>query len=427
VPLRSVAGFGYGGGSVTPTAPSAFAVTDTPVANFADQRGYRLSAIDLVRGLVVVIMAIDHVRDFTMVGTEQDPMANPNITIALFLTRWITHFCAPVFVLLAGTSAGLMTGRRSRHALAQFLVIRGVWLILIEVLVLSNLATFSPSGIPEMGGSILVAMQVIWAIAASMLALSALQYLGRRACLLVGIIIVAGHNLLDPFWPANALFEQRPLWIALHAQMSFHAGPFQFLFIYPVLAWIGVMLVGFGASEMFELPAPRRNAVLLRTGAALTAAFVLLRAADMYGDPNPWQLQPDGATATVIDFLNTTKYPPSLLFLLMTLGPAVVLCALADRWTGVVKNALVTFGRVPFAFYVPHFLLIHLIAVLVGVAQGFNARQFFTVFFFFPKGYGVGLPGVYALWAVVVVILYPLCRWVASVKARRRDWWLSYV
>ena len=243
----------------------------------------------------------------------------------------------------------------------------------------------------------------------------------------MGIAIVVGHNLLDPFWFANALFEERPLWVALHAQMSFHAGPFQFAFIYPVLAWIGVMLVGFGASELFELPAARRNAVLLRAGLALTAAFVLLRAMDVYGDPNPWQLQPGGTTATVIDFLNTTKYPPSLLFLLMTLGPAAVLCALADRWTGIVKSALVTFGRVPFAFYVPHFLLIHVMAVLLGIAQGFDARQFFTIFFFFPKGYGVGLPGVYALWAVVVIVLYPFCRWVAAVKARRRDWWLSYV
>jgi uncharacterized membrane protein len=393
----------------------------------ADRRAYRLSAIDMVRGLVIVIMAIDHVRDFTMVGTEQDPMTNPNITAAVFLTRWITHFCAPVFVLLAGTSVGLMAARKSRREITGFLVGRAAWLIFIEVLVLSNLATFSPRGIPEMGGSIIVIMQVIWAIGASMLALAGLQYLGRRVCLVVGIALVVSHNLLDPFWFANALLEDRPLWVALHAQMSFHAGPFQFLFVYPVLAWVGVMLVGFGASEVFELPAARRNAVLLRAGLALTAAFVLLRTIDVYGDPNPWQLQPGGTAATVIDFLNTTKYPPSLLFLLMTLGPAAVLCALADRWTGTVKSALVTFGRVPFAFYVPHFLLIHVLAILLGIAQGFDARQFVTIFFFFPKGYGVGLPGVYALWAVVVIVLYPFCRWVAAVKARRHDWWLSYV
>jgi uncharacterized membrane protein len=424
--LPPAVNLGYRGGDVTSTAPAALLVTDGAVGH-PDQRAYRLSAIDMVRGLVIVIMAIDHVRDFTMVGTEQDPMTNPNITAAVFFTRWITHFCAPVFVLLAGTSAGLMSGRKGRHALARFLVTRAVWLIFIEVFVLSNLASFSPRGIPELGGSILAAMQVIWAIAASMLALAALQYSGRRPCLLVGVVIVATHNLLDRFWVANALFEDRPLWVALHAQMSFHAGPFQFAFIYPVLPWIGVMLVGFGASELFELPAARRNALLLRVGLALTAVFFVVRAVDLYGDPNPWQRQPGGTMATVIDFLNITKYPPSLLFLLMTLGPAAVLCAVADRWSGSVKNALVTFGRVPFAFYVPHFLLIHLIALALAVAQGFDPRRFLTIFFFFPKGYGVGLPGVYALWAAVVIVLYPFCRWVAAVKARRRDWWLSYV
>jgi uncharacterized membrane protein len=270
-------------------------------------------------------------------------------------------------------------------------------------------------------------MQVIWAIGASMLALAALQYFGRRACLLIGIAVAVCHNLLDPFWSANAIFEQRPLWVALHAQMSLHAGLFQFTFIYPLLPWIGVMLVGFGVSEVFEQPPARRNAILLRAGVGLTAIFVLLRAVGVYGDPNPWQLQAGGLTATVIDFVNTTKYPPSLLFLLMTLGPAAVLCALADRWSGIVKNVFVTFGRVPFAFYIAHVLLIHTITIALGMAQGFGARQFFTIFFFFPKGYGVPLPGVYVLWAVVIVALYPFCQWVAAVKARRRDWWLSYV
>jgi hypothetical protein len=159
----------------------------------------------------------------------------------------------------------------------------------------------------------------------------------------------------------------------------------------------------------------------------MTAAFILLRAVDIYGDPNPWQVQSGGVAATIIDFLNTTKYPPSLLFLLMTLGPAAMLCAIADRLTGGIKNTLVMFGRVPFAFYVAHFLLIHVIAVLLGVGQGFAPRQLATFFFFFPKGYGVGLPWVYAIWALVVILLYPFCRWVASVKTRRRDWWLSYV
>jgi uncharacterized membrane protein len=260
-----------------------------------------------------------------------------------------------------------------------------------------------------------------------MIVLSACAWMGRSACFGVGLAILVGHNVLDPSWPPSTqLEEQWPLWVALHAQMAVRAGPFLFLFIYPLLPWIGVMLLGFGASRLFERPAEARNALLVRIGAALTVGFALFRALDGYGDPNHWQGQP-GGVATLIDFLNTTKYPPSLLFLLMTLGPAAVLCGLADRVRGWAKDALVTFGRVPFAFYVAHWFLIHTLSVLVGLVQGFELNQMTTVFLFYPDGYGVGLAGVYVVWALVVALLYPFCRWVAGVKARRRDWWLSYL
>ena len=178
---------------------------------------------------------------------------------------------------------------------------------------------------------------------------------------------------------------------------------------------------------MFECPATDRHRVLLRSGLALTAAFIILRALDFYGDPNSWQVQPSGFEATVFDFLNTTKYPPSLEFLLMAVGPAAVLCAYADRITGPVKDALVTFGRVPFAFYVTHFFLLHALSVGLGVAQGFDARQLMTSFMLYPPGYGLSLAGVYAVWVLVVALMHPFCRWVAGVKSRRRDWWLSYL
>jgi uncharacterized membrane protein len=187
------------------------------------------------------------------------------------------------------------------------------------------------------------------------------------------------------------------------------------------------MLLGFGISRVFELLPPRRNAILLGAGAGLTLGFLLLRASGIYGDPNSWQAQPGGITATVIDFLNLTKYPPSLLYLMMTLGPAAILCAFADRISGVIKDALVMFGRVPFAFYVAHLYLIHLLSVLLGVSQGFSLHQMMTSSRFYPKGFGVGLPEVYIVWALVVALLYPFCHWVAGVKARRRDWWLSFV
>jgi uncharacterized membrane protein len=398
----------------------------TPPAT--DQRAYRLTSVDMVRGLVIVIMALDHVRDFFMIAAEQDPMANPNVAPALFLTRWITHFCAPVFVLLAGVSAGLAGKRRQPAELARFLFARGAWLVLIEVTVISFAGTFRLSGMPELGGLIFIAMQVIWAIGASMIVLSIVQLLGRPACLVIGAIIVLGHNLLDSVWPASGLLDQQwPLWVALHAQMSYRLGPFLLIFIYPVLPWAGVMLCGYGISSLFELAPERRNTLLVRAGLALLCAFLLLRGLDVYGDPNHWQRQPGGVVATVIDFLNTTKYPPSLQFLLMTLGPAAILCGLADRLAGSLKNVLVTYGRVPFAFYVAHFYVIHVLSVMLGLAQGFSLNQMRTIFIFFPRGYGVSLPIVYLVWLFVVVSLYPWCRWMANLKARRRNWWLSFV
>ena len=198
----------------------------------SDQRSYRLASLDLLRGLVIVIMAIDHVRDFFLAGALQDPTTDPTITLGLFMTRWITHFCAPVFVLLAGVSAGLMSARRTPVDLARFLVTRGLWLIAVEWFVVSTFATFAPTGIPQVGGQVLVTMQVIWAIGASMVVLAGAQFLGRRACLLIGALVIAGHNLLDPFWPMTGLLEQNwPLWAALHSQMSVSVGPFLFAFV----------------------------------------------------------------------------------------------------------------------------------------------------------------------------------------------------
>jgi uncharacterized membrane protein len=398
------------------------------VAPASDQRSYRLASLDLLRGLVIVIMAIDHVRDFFLAGALQDPTTDPNVTLGLFMTRWVTHFCAPVFVLLAGVSAGLMAARRTQADLARFLFTRGVWLIAVEWFVVSTSATFAPAGIPQLGGQILVTMQVIWAIGASMIVLSGAQLLGRRACLVIGALVIVGHNVLDPIWPKTQLLDPNwPLWTALHSQMSITAGPFMFAFLYPVLPWTGVLLAGFGVATLFERQEASRKALLIRWGLGLTAAFLVLRAVGVYGDPNPWELQPRGAIATVIDFLNTTKYPPSLDFILMTIGPAAILCAFADKIPSRICGFFTTFGRVPFAFYIAHVILIHTLSVLLGVTQGFRVSELMTIFLFYPQGYGVSLAGVYLVWAIVITILYPFCRWMAGVKARRRDWWLSYL
>jgi len=394
----------------------------------ADQRAYRLTSIDMLRGLVIVIMAIDHTRDFFSISMSLDPMNSPNAGLVLALTRWITHFCAPVFVFLAGTSAGLMAARKSPAELCKFLLTRGAWLILIELFVISTAVTFAPGGIEQLGGRTLVFMQVIWVIGASMVLLALLQFLGRNVCLALGVLIVVGHNVLDAFWPTSRnLFDvSPPLWASLHVSMSKPVGPIHFVFLYPLLPWLGVMLFGFGASRLFEREAPARNRALLRWGIGITAAFIVLRFIDGYGEPNHWQTQASRA-ATLIDFLNTTKYPPSLLFLAMTLGPAAILCAFADRMHGFLKDALVMYGRVPFAFYVAHFFLLHFLSLVLGAFQGVPVGRLLTFPAFYPQGYGVSLVGVYVVWLLVVVLLYPFCRWVAGVKTRSRVWWLSYV
>ena len=401
-------------------------VAEQPAVVF-DRRAYRLTSIDMLRGLVIVVMALDHVRDY-LSAYHQNPTDDPNVSLSLFATRWITHFCAPVFVFLAGTSVGLMADRKTPLELNGFLLKRGLWLILVEVFVISTAWTLAPLGIEAapFHGHIFIVMQVIWVIGASMVILAGLQLFGQRTCLFTGAAIVLGHNLLDPIWPAGGGLGW-PLWVALHSPMSKVAGPFGVWFAYPLLPWIGVMLLGYGTVGIFRFPPARRNATLLRMGLVLTATFVVLRALDVYGDPHGWQVQARGITATMMSFLNTTKYPPSLQYLLMTLGPAAILCAFADRIHGAVKDALVMFGRVPFAFYVAHLYLIHALAVVLGISQGFAASQFLTYFLFLPKRYGVSLPGVYFAWILVIAMLYPFCRWVAAVKARRTDWWLSYL
>jgi uncharacterized membrane protein len=394
----------------------------------ADARAYRITSIDVLRGLVIVIMALDHVRDLFMSGAKMDPFQNPDVGVALYFTRWITHFCAPVFVFLAGTSAGLMAARKSPTDLARFLFTRGLWLIAIEVTVVSTGITFAPLGSAQFGGKILVALQVIWAIGVSMTVLAACQFLGRKACLLLGALIVLGHNALDPIWPAPALGQaDTPLWVGLHAQIAVITDTFFIFNVYPVIPWIGVMLLGFGSAAVFEQPADARKRSLLCLGLALTAGFVVLRALDVYGDPNAWQPQPGGFVRTLLDFLNTTKYPPSLLYSLMTLGPAAIFCAFAERWSGALKDVLVTYGRVPFAFYVVHWYLAHTLCVVLAAIQGVPVTSVMDIPGSYPPEFGLPLAGVYVVWFLIVGALYPWCRWMANLKSRNRSWWLSYV
>lgn len=396
----------------------------------SNQRAYRLDSIDLVRGLAVVIMALDHVRDyFYYASNTHDPMASGSIEFDLFITRFITHFCAPTFVFLAGTSAGLMALRKGKHQLAQFLVKRGFWLIFVEMVIISTAWTFSPFGTPELGGSVLVIMQVIWAIGASMVVLGLLQYLPINTVLAISIFIIVGHNSLDGIWPvpANGGFDAAPLWVALHAPSSLVFESFHILFAYPLLPWIGVMALGFSSARLFTLEPKDRNTYLLTLGISLCIAFMIVRGFNSYGDPLGWTTDANSWLQSSMNFMNVSKYPPSLLFLCITLGPCFILLALAEGRTGKLAQVLTTFGRTPFLFYVAHLYLIHLSAMLTGITLGFDPMKMKGDFTYYPSGWGFSLPIVYLLWLAALLILYPVCRWFAKIKKTRKDWWLSYL
>jgi uncharacterized membrane protein len=372
--------------------------------------------VDLLRGLVMVIMVLDHVRAY-FTEARFDPTDLTRTDLALFGTRWITHFCAPVFVFLAGASAWIAGTRRTRGELSRFLLTRGLWLIFLELTVI----TFAWYFTTELALGLVA--QVIWAIGASMVVLAGLIHLPRAAVAGFGAALVLGHNLLDGVTPER-FGALAPLWRVLHVPGPLEVVPV--FLLYPLVPWVGVMALGYAAGALVFARDERAGRRLALAGLALTAGFVLLRTLDLYGDPSPRLLE-GGAALVTMSFLNLTKYPPSLLYLLMTIGPALVALAALRRARGPLADALVTFGRVPFLFYVAHLYLIHALAVAAGVAQGYPASDLRDLFLRLPAGYGFGLPVIYAVWLGVVALLYPVCRRYAELKARSRAWWLSYL
>lgn len=378
----------------------------------------RLESIDFLRGLVMVIMAVDHVRDY-FTDVRFNPLDLEQGDGALFLTRWITHFCAPIFVLLAGTSAGMMAATRSQAELSKFLFSRGLWLIFIEIVVITYGWTFQAI-------TNLIILQVIWAIGVSMLVMSLLVWLPKWAIATFGFIIVFGHNILDfGLFPAPVQ-GPAPFWHALHNQgftldFGIPVAP-----AYPILPWIGVMPLGYLLADLFKKEAAERRRDLIRIGMAAIAVFFVLRAGGIYGEPKAF-IAHDTVFHTALAFIDTTKYPPSLLYLLITLGPGLLVLAYAEQWRGRFVDWMVTFGRVPFFFYVVHIYLIHLAAMVAGKIQFGNWSATAGPFWQYPADYGLPLWGVWLVWFAVVVALYPACKWFAGVKARRKDWWLSYL
>ncbi|MEO6222041.1 MAG: heparan-alpha-glucosaminide N-acetyltransferase domain-containing protein, partial [Vicinamibacterales bacterium] len=346
-------------------------------------------------------------------------------TTALFLTRWITYFCAPVFFLLTGTGAYLSLRRKSPAELSRYLFTRGLWLIFLELVLLRCFAyQFNVDYRVTM-------LLVLWALGWAMITLSALVRLPAAVVAAIGLVMIAGHNLFDGVRLTGPV--SGPIWAILHAPGFVLNNPAHVVFVaYPLIPWIGVTAAGFGLGQIYAWDADRRRVFLLQLGVALSLGFVILRYLNGYGDSARWTMQ-TSATFTALSWLNTTKYPPSLLFLLMTLGPALLLLAAFDRGTPSWLRPAVVFGKVPMLYYVLHFTLIHLLAVVACLARYRSAHWMFEspdlahYPFSPPPGWGYSLPVVYLIWIVVVIAMFPVCRWFAALKQRRQDAWLSYL
>jgi uncharacterized membrane protein len=391
----------------------------------------RIASLDIVRGAVMVLMALDHVRWF-LSEARFDPTDLERTTIALFFARWVTHFCAPAFVFLAGTGAWLYGDRvRDRGALSRFLLTRGLWLIVAELTLVRFGWTFNVDYASyALGG-------VIWMLGWCMVLLAALVRLPFAVVAAFGLVVIVGHDLLDPLLAdPGAALEGSPLpwlWQILYFGGGFRVGGDGPLFpvLFAIVPWVGVMAAGYAFGPVMRMEPERRRRLCLRIGLGATAAFVVLRALNVYGDPRPWGIQGSPAL-TALSFLNASKYPASLLFLLMTLGPTIALLPALEGTRGRVARWLVVFGRVPFFYYLLHLPAIHLVALLFSLARYGEVVPWLTAnhpMMAGPPaaGWGWGLGTVYVVTALVVIALYFPCRWFAGVKARRREGWLSYL
>lgn len=401
----------------------------------------RLAAVDALRGGVMIVMALDHVRDFVHRGAmSQSPTDLTTTTTMLFLTRWVTHFCAPIFMLTAGLGAyfylsrrspdegGLRGGERTRAQLARFLVTRGLWLMFLELTLMQFAYNFSPST------SYPIFLLVLWVLGASMIVLAGLIWLPITWIAVISVATIVLHHLLDGVRAAS-FGSFGPVWTLLHQVGAFSVAGRTLIAPYTLIPWFAVMALGYSLGPLFAKPEEQRQRLLMRLGTLITIAFLLVRGLNLYGDPSRWAWQ-SSATLTMLSFLNTTKYPPSLSFLLMTLGPALIALSFLDRARFSRSNPLIVFGRVPLFYFVVHFFAAHAsLVVLALLSYGTAALGFMFQPVpsmggpanAFPPNFGYDLWVAYAVWMAMVIALFPLCAWFARLKERRRDWWLSYL
>lgn len=390
----------------------------------------RIQSIDLLRGIAMVLMALDHVRDYFHIHAwTDDPLNLETTTPALYLTRYITHFCAPTFVFLSGVSIYLQSLRKTKPELSVFLIKRGVWLIFVELMIVSFAWSFNPAfeRFP---------LGVIWAIGVSMFILGFLIRLPYKVILGLGLLIVFGHNLLD--FPEAAIGFNGGFWLdLLHSSKwsSYHfIGESNLIIAYPFLPWLGLMMVGYCAGKLFspQFDTARRKKLLTQIGIGLLVLFVVLRGINIYGDPVKWSQQKDGLY-TFFSFINIHKYPPSLLYLCVTIGCALLLLPYLEKLENRFTKISVIFGRTAFFYYILHLYLIHVLAMISFYIHGHTlekiaeAESVFKWKFIVP-GEGFGLLGVYLIWIFVILCLYPLCKWYDKYKTNNKEkWWLSYL
>jgi uncharacterized membrane protein len=396
----------------------------------------RILSVDLLRGIVMIIMLLDHIREYVNADALLfSPTDLSKTTAALFFTRWITHFCAPTFVFLSGVSIYLQKIRgKSGTDLTRFLVTRGLWLIVLEFTAVRCAVFF------DFDYSLFGLAEVIWIFGVSMIVMALLVRLPTWVSGAFGLVLILGHNLLDKAGPAPAMggdeisFVQA-VWTFLHQPgfVPLFGGATKVFVAYPLLPWIGVMAAGYALGKVYEWDGDRRRRTLLMFGGLATLGFIVLRFINVYGDPSPWMSQPrDGFT--ILSFLNTTKYPVSLLFLLMTLGPGLIFLGLADRLRGtnLLERIAITYGRVPLFYFILQMIVAHLAGVILGYFAGFDVSFWFTNYPFSdtvkaPEGYGFSLATTYAAWLVGLIVLYPLCVWYGNLKRRSGHWIFSYL
>jgi len=384
----------------------------------------RQQSIDIVRGIVMIIMALDHVRDLMHVDSiTQSPTDLATTTPLLFFTRWITHLCAPIFVFLAGTSVYLSLQNKNNIAeKRQHLLKRGFWLIVVEFTIV-NFGLFFDIGFHTL------LFEVIAAIGFGFIILGLLLKIRSKILGIIGLIIIFSHNLL----PLIPFAENSVLKAVLSPFFSPIVIPFSgraFIMGYPPIPWLGIMLVGFATGKFFLLAEEKRKKLFIKIGLSALSLFIVVRFLNIYGDPVLWTIQKD-AVFTFLSFMNVTKYPPSLLFCLVTLGILFLLLAFAEQFQNGIKKVALIYGKVPLFYFVIHFYVIHIITLFMLILQGFNWSQleFASGTFGRPKGVESGLPlwSIYFIWIFVVMILYKPCLWFGKYKEENQHWWLKYI